>query len=187
MKLIGIAGRKGSGKDTAAKPLVEQAGFEVVKMAGGLKAMTLAFMLYCGMAAEEAMRCIEGTDADKNRPLAIFGGKSTRFFMQKLGTEFGRDMIWKDIWTNAFKLRATQFPKVACTDVRFPNEPDLIHDLGGVVVRINNPNSPRGVDDHPSETGIDFLEVDYEIENDGTIEDLQARLRAIAFSNALEE
>lgn len=171
-QIIGIAGRKNHGKDTAGQGL---RGFENVKFAGPLKEMTRTFMRYIGMSEETIERCVEGDM--KETPLACFGGRSTRFFMQKLGTEFGREMIWEDIWTSAFQDRARQFEKVVCSDMRFPNEVDLIKRMGGRTVRVVNPSQPMPADAHISETAIDMLPVSMEIVNDGSIWDLHEKMR----------
>lgn len=58
--LIGFTGFKGSGKDTAAKVLIEEEGFEKVAFAGGLKHMLRSAMLEMGLAPEYIEECIEG-------------------------------------------------------------------------------------------------------------------------------
>lgn len=173
-KVIGIAGRKGSGKDTAAEVLLWQ-GFENVKFAGALKGMIRAFLSYIGEDAVTTERLVEGDL--KEVPQPFFGGKSTRQVMQTLGTEWGRNLVWEDLWTNTFALRCLQFPLVVCTDMRFPNEVSQMKDLGGVTIRIERPDLKQtGHDDHPSETLIDTLSVDRVIINDGNINDLHNKL-----------
>lgn len=167
MLLIGLAGRKGHGKDTAAKglPMCEN-----VKFAGALKAMIRTLFEYVGLDAETIERAIEGDL--KEVPMECLGGKTPRHAMQTLGTEWGRDLIWNNLWANSFELRAGQFPFVVCTDMRFPNEVALVKSMGGTTIRIVNPYRPPSTDEHPSETAIDTLAVDCVVVNDGTIEEL---------------
>jgi hypothetical protein len=173
--LIGITGRMGHGKDTAAQALDD---FENVKMAGALKAMVRAFLAYVGHDEAFVERCIEGDM--KETPLGCFGMKSTRYVLQTLGTEWGRNLIWENLWVNAFGLRAAQFDKVVCTDVRHPNEVNEIKNSGGTMVRVVNPRIPAPVNDHASEAFIDTLPVDWVIFNDHGIEDLHLAMRTVS-------
>ena len=170
--LIGITGRKGSGKDTAAQALD---GFVNIKMAGALKAMVRAFMSYVGVPDDIIERCVEGDM--KESPMACWDGRTTRYVMQTLGTEWGRDNISTDLWVNAFKAKARQHRKVVCTDVRFPNEVQAMHEEGGYVVRIKRPMDVKIEDTHPSEAGIDYLIVNANISNSGSVEQLHAMMR----------
>ena len=173
--LIGITGRKGHGKDTAAEALL---GFEVVKFAGALKAALRAYMVYVGLDRATIDRMIEGDL--KEQPADCFRGRTPRYAMQTFGTEWGRDTIGSDIWTEAFRERAKQFERVVCTDVRFPNEVALIRSMGGVTVRIVRPNAFYGADfNHVSERYIDGMPVDHEILNNGSISELRTKMREL--------
>lgn len=83
-------------------------------------------------------KALYGTPEDKAAPLDIFGGKSARFAMQRLGTEWGRS-ISPDIWVNAWRKRvetlsdALATPCFVADDLRFPNEAATIKALGGEV------------------------------------------------------
>jgi hypothetical protein len=173
-KLVGIAGRKGHGKDTAAAVLLVN-DYENVKFAGALKEMVRAFLRYVGVEEDTIERMVEGDL--KEVPNEHFGGKTPRFVMQTLGTEWGRDTIFDRLWINAFASRAKQFDAVVCTDMRFPNEVEEVKALGGVTIRIERPSAQRtGADDHPSEAMIDTLPVDYVLTNDGAIVHLHCHL-----------
>jgi hypothetical protein len=173
--IIGIAGRKGHGKDTAAQGLE---GFENVKFAGPIKAMARAFFTYIGMDPATIDRVVDGDM--KETPLACLGGKTGRYLQQVIGTEMGRNLIWDEIWINAAKMRADQYAKVAVTDLRFPNEGEAIKAWGGKRVRLVNPRVPVVKGEHPSEDLVDDLEVDIEVYNGGSIEDLHFVIRGIA-------
>ena len=84
----------------------------------------------------------------------------------------------------ATPLPAPRTGPVVVTDVRFPNEADLIDEFGGHTVRVLRPSAE--VDDtHPSETALDHYPVDLTIENVGTLEDLQAKARDLMLSSDL--
>lgn len=174
--LIGIAGRKYHGKDTAASALE---GYENVKFAGPLKLMVAAFLLYCGEDEETVDRRINGDL--KEVPCEHFGGKTPRYVMQTLGTEWAREMVWQDIWLHAFQAHAAGFENVVCSDMRFPNEVDLIKRLGGLTVRVERPGlAETEGSTHPSEAAIDTLPVSIVIRNEGSVEELHARMKEIA-------
>jgi hypothetical protein len=56
--------------------------------------------------------------------------------------------------------------------VRFPNEVQAIHDLGGVTVKITRENVPK----YEFEDQIDTLVTTYEVGNDGTLHELGAKI-----------
>jgi rhodanese-related sulfurtransferase len=171
MELIALVGLRRSGKDTAARALID-AGYENVKFADVLKAMLRTYLAFRGMPPCQVEAVIEGEM--KERPLAVFGGKSARFAMQSLGTEWGRDLIYPDIWVDAAMDRARQFGRVVVTDCRFPNEYAAVKVNGGTVIKITRPGTT--VDSHPSESLIASLPYDFEIVNDGSIELLHQRI-----------
>ena len=169
-KIIGIAGVKGSGKSESVRVL-ESVGYTEVKMAGALKGMTNFYLEYIGLNEQERFDRIEGHL--KEVPDDAFLGKTSRQFQQFLGTDFGRKLISDDIWTSAFTKRAAGFELVACSDVRFPNELDLIRSMGGKVYRVERDTETNEYSLHESEKHIPTLDVDGVIDNNGTLEQLR--------------
>lgn len=175
-KLIGLCGRKGSGKDTAAKALAEQYGYKIVKFAAPLKAMVNALLDSQGVSLQLRERMIEGDL--KEVPTGYLGGRSPRYAMQTLGTEWGRDLIDKNFWTQAFvnQINFNENTRYVCTDMRFANESSIVKELGGLRVRISRVTQHNQFSAHPSEAEIDNLVVDKELTNDSTIEAIQNKL-----------
>lgn len=173
--VIGLAGFRGAGKDEVAKALIRE-GFVNIKMAGALKHMIDSYLEYIGLEDPKVrLEYIEGSK--KETESELFSGKTSRWGMQSLGTEWGRNCMGEDFWTNAFRTKASQHALVVCTDVRFHNEVDLIHDLGGVVYRIERPSITLDAFSlHPSEAFIPHLKVDGIIYNGGTLDDLQVEV-----------
>jgi hypothetical protein len=174
MKLIGIAGRKGAGKDTFALPLYSNSLFKQVRFADPLKNMLRALLKDAGVDAQEIERMIEGDL--KEVPSPIFLGKTPREAMQTLGTEW-RNMIGATLWTNIAIERIKKYARggthgVVITDVRFPHEVEVMKKLGGLVVRINGLVGANGFSNHASENQIDELPVDMDVFNFGSISDL---------------
>ena len=114
---------------------------------------------------------------------------SVRTMLQKLGTEALRDGLHTNTWVNALFSEYTclddtnrasmgnvidysdcEFPKWIITDMRFPNELQSVIDRGGITIRVTRPGTVVG--NHPSETALDAYPMNYEIVNDGTLDDL---------------
>ena len=169
MKIIGLTGRRGSGKDSAANALV---GYTNLKLAEPLKLMLRTLLAYQEVPEDRIYEMLEGS-LKETRTLS-FGGQSPRFAMQTLGTEWGRDLMGSSFWVDMLMNKARHYEKVVVTDVRFPNEADAIERVGGLLVRIVRPGAAQDV--HSSEALIDNLPVHEEIVNDGTLADLHAKI-----------
>lgn len=152
-KLIGLIGRKGSGKDTAAEMLL-RGGYQNVKFAGALKDMLRCFLAYQGLDAVSIERMIEGDL--KETPTPLLGGQTPRFAMQTLGTEWGRDLLAQDLWVWA-AVRRCDGRNSVITDVRFPNERDAILSAGGVCFGITANWIVPTAGEHESEALIDEM------------------------------
>lgn len=145
IRLIGFAGRAGSGKSFAAKTLVQHAGFVRTRFADPLKDM----LRVLGLGYDE----IEGHL--KEAPSPLLCGKTPRFAMQRLGTEFGRELIGPSLWIDAWARRADAAlaagGAVVVDDVRFPNEVAMIRECGGIVAWIDREGGAATSADHVSE------------------------------------
>jgi hypothetical protein len=174
MKIIGFTGRKRAGKDTAADVLVRE-GYELIKFAGALKAMIRAYLTYIGVSPQTIERMIEGDL--KELSYECFVGRTPRFVMQTLGTEWGRDIINTNLWVNACMRRCSMFDNVVISDCRFPNEVAAIQEQGGKIICIVRPEpNPSWDDMHLSETGIDALPYDHIIVNNSTVAALHDKI-----------
>ncbi len=160
--VIALTGLAGSGKSTASKYLIEKHGYQLVKFAGPLKDMLRAIGLGEGH--------IEG--AHKETDLAMLSGRTPRYAMQTLGTEWGRKCMGEDFWTNLWRSRVDGVlafgGRVVVDDCRFPNEADEVRKLGGVVWRLVGRGGIAG--SHESEAGCG--EEDFVIANDNETDTL---------------
>lgn len=183
--LIGLCGYKGSGKDTAAAYLVKNHGYERRAFADPLKKHVAALF---GINFHEV-------DKLKNDPnavveLTIPSGNALaedrrirmlfREFLQRDGTEAHRDVpeMGTDFWVDlTLPMQGYYVDRnIVVSDVRFENEARRIRYLRGVVVEVVK-SGLVSKDQHRSEQ-INF-EPDYEIFNNGTIEDLYTGIEAL--------
>lgn len=173
MTLIGLAGLKGSGKDTAGAYLVERYGFVRKSFAAPLKE-SVAAALHVP---------VEWLETDKNDPNACViydrGNETVRLtvreFLQRYGTEAHRDVFGVDFWTKQL-IDALDGGNVVITDMRFLNETQAVRDAGGITLLIDRPAVAGSGDTHSSEELPPADLIDYVIVNDGSIEDLHVAL-----------
>lgn len=162
--LIAFTGPAGCGKTTAAKHLVWRHGFVRIRFADPLKHMLAAL----GLSEAE----LDG-DA-KERPSETLCGRTPRWAMQSLGTEWGRGCISKDLWTRAWKRECERVGgSVVVDDCRFQNEADVIAKESGLIVRIVG-RATKIASDHISEHGD--IPARVIITNDGTVEDMEKKI-----------
>jgi len=173
-KIVGIAGKARSGKDTVAGFLREHFNYDVYSFAQPIRDITKYLLLI----DEEY---IEG---GKKEDKLDWVDTSYREFAQKLGTEFVREMIDQDFWIK----RAVQYVKqykpeyIVIPDVRFENEAEWIRKQGGIVWHLDRPDVVK-VRDHISEAGVSVDKGDPLISNKGSLGDLYKVVEKIVLGN----
>jgi hypothetical protein len=185
MEIIALSGYARSGKDEAARALVEEEGFVQVAFADKLREMIYAINPYVigleptkigpfdmqsyshGPVLLQEVIDNYGWDGYKE---SVFSGEIRRL-LQRLGTEGGRQTLWDTIWIDAALTGLDENAKVVVSDARFFNEFDAVRDRGGYVWRIERPGVGP-VSDHPSETEApNYTHFALELNNDGTLQD----------------
>lgn len=168
MKLIGLTGFAGSGKDTAADYLVQNYGFIKYSFAGPLKEMLKVIGVDC-----------DNRDT-KERKHPVFGA-SPRRMAQTLGTEWMRECVnsqgWLLLADQFIKNTLPEVPGIVISDVRFENEARFLREKNGLLIHVVRDTAP--VEGHASEAGVKFLDEDRCLMNDKTIERMQMRLANI--------
>lgn len=197
--IIGFCGAKQSGKNTSAtmvKDIVMEDGESrdftethivgIESFAAPIKSMIAMLLDFYGVApVTQGHLLVPYLEGDLKEVVIPALGVSPRSLMQTLGTDWGRNIVNPDIWLNSMRIRLTAYEEmrkhgyksaiVMVTDVRFDNECELIHSLGGKIVRIDRPGH-GGVDEHDSEAGVTLTNIDQIIDNDGTLEDLKEKI-----------
>jgi hypothetical protein len=183
--IIGLSGKSGSGKSTAANYLTDHHGYHQFAFADALKDIVeLAF----GFSDEQ----LYGALKDKVDPHWLV---APRWCLQWLGTEIFRSRF-PDIWIRRLRRDIMNFLSIdgqrpiVVTDVRFKDEAEALKRLGAVLVRIERPCgapalAPFGTRHHPSETDLDDWEGwwagrgNHVLDNNGTLKNLRWCLDAI--------
>ena len=164
-KLVGITGKAGAGKDTLAAYFVAQ-GYVQYSLASPIKA---ALNTMFGFSPEQW----EDREWKETRIPAF--DKSPRQMAQSLGTEWGRQKVHSDVWLTlaAHFIKHSPSP-VVISDVRFDNEAAFVQSLGGEVIRVVR-HIACPVNDHPSESGVSPVYVDWTLLNNSTVEALHTK------------
>jgi dephospho-CoA kinase len=180
MKIIGIAGKARSGKNTFASLIAD----DLVQRKGS----TVCVDAFANSVRDTATALFQLKDELYNDDLKEvedpFWGITYRKMLQLVGTEVGRS-IDQDIWIkNCIKKLKTKLVSsdvVIYADLRFENEADWIRDNGGLLIHIvrHGADGNVGIEGHSSENGVDIHDRDVLIYNDGSIDDLDEKVSEI--------
>jgi hypothetical protein len=166
VSLIAICGGKHHGKTTLKDELIaNHIDMKVMSFADPMRDMLRAI----GVEDEYLIK-------KKTKPIHnIAGNPTARRMLTTLGTQWGRKYIHEDIWASLMRDRIKAYksgivsPKlIVIDDLRFPNELNVVKELGGVAVRVHRPELPKpGLRwfRHESERYYDKLKVDLEVVN----------------------
>lgn len=193
MIVIGLSGLARSGKDSVADVLVREHGFVKMSFAAPLKRMVKNLDPIVGWNDEPKCsplceECVnEGpiylSDlyelgwTDDEIKASDFGDEARRMW-QRFGTDVMRaedDAYWIN------KARDEMFDsghqRVVFTDCRFPNEAEMIYELNrpwttASVWKVTRPGVELGENPHVSETWVGRMGEEFQVCNDGTLEDL---------------
>lgn len=180
MQLIGLHGKKQVGKDTIAEYLVDQYFYERIAFADVLKE-AVANLFNISREMVDELKLEDSIGCKGHVVLQIDGfieyDYSWREFLQRFGTEMGRNTFgqhfWLDAWHDRYEAARQRKQNVVVTDVRFENEARRILSEGGYVIEVTRPTSTNE-DEHASEQRISEELIDGWIDNNGTIEQLYA-------------
>lgn len=204
--IVGISGFIGCGKGTVADQLTGQYGFRKDSFATSLKDACAALFDWPRNMLEgdtkESREWREQIDVWWAEKLKI-PNFSPRLALQLIGTDALRNNFNPDIWFLTLENRIRKNPdqNVVISDVRFPNEIQFIKDQGGVMVKVERGPSPVWYETammankgnslakeamiktypsaHFSEWAWVGAKFDYVINNDSTLEFLEAQVKEI--------
>lgn len=196
--VIGLCGGKGEGKDTLAKYLVANYGFVRIAYGDGVYAeVAAAFnttvealqvretketpqthlaLIHCADLEFIQVMLRHFTVAEHEADAFLREPRSPRWALQYWGTEYRRaefPRYWLEIVENLLK----SVPRAVVTDVRFPNEVDVITERDGHVRRIvMNPEPVRdNTANHDSERSLDGLAIEVMTNRVGDLSVLHAQ------------
>jgi hypothetical protein len=201
--LIGLVGFIGAGKNTVAEQFEKQ-GFAKDSFAAPLKdAVSNIFGWPRNMLEGDTEHSRAFRESMDNWWAQKLSNKrfTPRYALQIIGTEIFRENFHPSIWLYSLESRYISKGRkpTIVTDCRFKNEVGLIKTVGGVVVRVKRGPEPHwyemakeaaagdtfsqhslmemGV--HQSEWDWVNTRVDYTVENDGTLDQLNKKVADI--------
>lgn len=170
--LIGLAGLKGAGKDTAAEWLCFHGFFERIALADPIKD---------GLAAMLGLNAYTFSEPALKETVIDWLGCTPRHLMQTLGTEWGQRYVARDVWTRIAQHKidtnnrmGDAAPPIVVTDIRFEHEVEWLRSQGGQIWHIRRNQQAQDV--HPSEQGVEIHPDDTIILNTGSLAQLHAQL-----------
>jgi adenylate kinase family enzyme len=186
--LIGFLGKKGVGKDTSAKLLLDDYNF--TRYAFGDPVKDVVGTMFC-MNDEQLY-------GNKKEEIDPRWNVSPRTLFQVIGTNFAQYWLMlklpeleekvkmKHFWVKRFEMwyeeESNKNKNVVITDVRFQHEVDAIKSKNGIIIKLINSDSIKSTDRHVSETeseSISKKDIDYTIDNNSTIDELYKKINVI--------
>jgi hypothetical protein len=191
-KLIGIGGHLRSGKDTVADYLVENYSWTKMGMSDVIADALYMLNPWIGVNHDAdghpgGVRRYQNI-VDQVGYVEAKTNREVRRLLQILGTEVGRKMIDEDVWTNILAQRIHEaqgtdqniiLTELVLTGVRYKNEIEMVHRLGGETWWIERPGLPREEEEtviHSSENSLGPTDFDLLIVNSGTLNQLYAQV-----------
>ena len=183
--IIGISGKAGSGKDTAAKmlevlyanPDISYEDFANKRYKNFADIQIVHFADSLKETAQVLFRIGEWeTNTQEGKKTTInWIGKTVRELLQEVGQGL-RDAVDPNLWIKALFANTEDWSNYIIADVRYPNELEAIKERDGVLIRIDR--NGAGAGNHSSETALDdYNDWDVHIENNGSLESLFENMR----------
>jgi hypothetical protein len=195
--IIGICGFQSSGKDTIADYLVKEHGF--IKMSFASKLKDIISIMF-GWPRDK-LEGLTKEDREWREQIDPWWSKTLqmpqltpRFVMQYFATDLFRNKFHPDIWVKIVENELNKLieqnteRKIVISDCRFENEINMILRLGGKIIQVHreppywfydyrNGEEPPNIKlIHRSEIEWIRCYKDYDINNDGTIEELYEKI-----------
>ena len=175
--LIGLSGRRGSGKDTVARLLLQlqpERIWQIRSFGDSIKSVCAA------LTGEDVAPYY--TQKGKAQVVPTFH-RTRGEMLQQVGQAL---RVWEPlVWVDAFFAGLPPDAFVLVPDVRYPNEANPIRQRGGLMLRVEgDPLHQRGDgtrdDNHPSETAMDaYPHFATTVRNNGSREDLTQQVREL--------
>lgn len=148
MKILGLSGKSGSGKDTAGvliKDALERTGYRCIHLSFATPLKEVCSLMfnwdYARLRDDNLYKESDTLDDGTPDPACEMLGMTRRVVMQKVGTECFREGLHPETWIIAMKIAIMRgdysgYDFGILTDCRFINELQFVHDMGGELYKI---------------------------------------------------
>jgi hypothetical protein len=192
--IIGICGFESSGKDTIAEYLIKEYGFKRLSFASTIKDIVAIMFSW----PRDKLEGLTKEDREWREQIDPWWSKSLkmpllspRYVLRYFGTDLFRNHFHPNIWVKIIENKLNKYNNIVISDCRFKNEINMILKYEGKIIQVHR-NMPKwfykyrqgeDVDEikqlHISETEWIKCHNDYELTNDGTIEELHNKVKYI--------
>jgi hypothetical protein len=163
-KIIGLAGRARSGKDTVASFFTNT--HRVVRFAQPIKEAVKALYGWSDIAMETDIKdVVDPKWGVSPRSAMVHVAQTTRMFV---ANDFFVTRLF-DSWEG---------DAIVIPDVRYKHEVDAIHARGGITIKITR----EGIHKHDIEFTVDELETTYEITNNDSLDSLRRQIDGLGLA-----
>jgi hypothetical protein len=172
MKLIGLSGYAGAGKDEAAN-ILKEIGYERKAFADPLREFLYVMnpIIPTGSYYSPHLQDIVNMYGWQRLKQAPYKD-GYRNLIQTVGTDCVRNILGENTWIHASFSTLEDNQDYVFSDCRFLNEAYAIINAGGKIIRIERESVSPALN-HVSETDLDGFEFDEVIYNNGTLDDLR--------------
>ena len=181
--IIGITGKRLSGKDTVANYMVEHKGYEHLYFSKVMKE-AIAALFDIRVQDVDNFKGDRGNFKEARIAIKMNDVEIKEFgwveFLQRFGTDMGRKVLGEDLWLDLVDEAIEDFDQnYIVKDVRFVNEAQWILDQGGKIIELRRDVIDYANDNHESENGLPEDMAEYVIANTSTIESLYKDVDAV--------
>lgn len=200
-RVIGITGRKGSGKDhifkvisTVCRIRFDQPAFRLgyatpIKDISAIISRVPRHIFDQDASIREIYKTDIRWDSLNPEMGKAFPKKeefvTVRQLEQMIGTDLFRTFFCPLVWINHLQetIRRTERKVIVVADMRLPIEATTLRELGGIVVKVVDPSAPPPEDGHQTESYVDKIEPDHTVVNDRKRDpqDLEKEVMKIVF------
>jgi hypothetical protein len=184
--IIGVTGRKYSGKDTIANKILQSVMYDtdIYCFKYGMANPARAIGEILGFTEEEMLD--PELKEQPSRELGIIWRDFAKWFLNDMMKDELKkhwphidDGIWVRLAERNILNESQWSDKnlAVISDIRFDVEAEFIKKYNGIIIHVRRPD--EYIDTHVSESGISEAYIDYRVVNDGTIENLEEKIDVI--------
>lgn len=180
-QIIGVCGKRRSGKDLVANFICSQYNYTNKKISSDLKSIIKILFGFTDSQLESDEKDIIDPmwDITPRQPMQFFGTEIMQYKIQELIPDIQRN-FWIKSFINKNVVNNTQ--KIIVSDIRFLHEYEELKKYNIIIIRVDRINenvNNSAVDEHISEKEYLKIPADIVIQNDGTIEDLYKKIQGL--------
>ena len=180
--IIAICGYKRSGKDTIAEYLTKNYNYNHYKITDKLrKIVQLLFNLNDNDYEKNKEKIDNRWNITPRKMMQFIGTEVFQYKIQELLPDIGRDFWIKSLLSDKLLNNIKNNDhKIVISDLRFIHEYENLKKLNipFIVIKVTN-NRIKNIDNHVSETEHLKIPINYEIKNNGSLEELYNNINEI--------